>query len=245
MDGTTLVVMSNSDETVMLFPSGHDLPTQFISKPNRAPPRTHTGIPGWIYLLMGIMGTVIVGLIVLVAVFLFPDKSNEPERAAAENVSRREVVSETVTPTAEKTVEPESPKPPKPPADGDFKPEQPVLPTPAFGSPTGNWSGDWNSRSTAFTATASFTETNGKIEGQIDWNLIRTTNPKKIDKVGSRATEYVRGSFSPQTGRIELRGYRKDDPQNIVILDRYVLKVSADNRQISGKSINGNFILRR
>lgn len=112
-------------------------------------------------------------------------------------------------------------------------------------SPDGTWAGDWNTEKTDFTATAKFKEINGEVSGQIVWTLKRTTNPKKIEKVGTSAVEYVEGNFNSQTKMLNLRGVRKDDPNEIVILDKYNLSLSENNQMLMGVSINGQFILKR
>lgn len=112
-------------------------------------------------------------------------------------------------------------------------------------TPDGNWAGDWNSNNTTYTATAKFEEKNGEVSGQIVWTLKRTTNPKKIDKVGTSAVEFVEGKYDLQTKLLSFHGVRKNDPNEIVILDKYNLSLSDDNQTLMGASINGRFILKR
>lgn len=64
-------------------------------------------------------------------------------------------------------------------------------------------------------------------------------------KAGSTAVEYVHGSFDPATRGLKLAGYKKDDPNNIVIFDRYSMTLAVDNSSMSGKSRNGNLSLQR
>jgi hypothetical protein len=116
-------------------------------------------------------------------------------------------------------------------------------------SPGGKWNGDWNSMgktSTNFSAAMDITDDgNGKINGKIIWTLRATNNPKKTGKVGLSATEYVQGAFDQNTHLLTLKGYRKDDPNDLVILDKYQLAMATDNSTMSGKSISGRFILKR
>lgn len=112
-------------------------------------------------------------------------------------------------------------------------------------SPSGHWFGSWTSKTASFNAEATFTETAGKVSGQIIWTIQRTSNPKKMDKIGTTAVEYVQGTFDSQTQMIDVRGFRKDDANNIIILDKYHLSIADDNQTIVGKSINGQFTLKR
>lgn len=112
-------------------------------------------------------------------------------------------------------------------------------------SPNGDWTGDWNTEKTSYMATAKFNEQNGEVSGQIVWTLKQTTNPKKIDKIGTSAVEYVEGKFDPQTKLLTFNGVRKDDPNGIIILDKYNMSLAENNQTLMGVSINGKFILKR
>ena len=114
-----------------------------------------------------------------------------------------------------------------------------------YPSPGGRYSGDWISKMTSYGAVVDITEVAGKITGQIVWTLRSSPNPKKVNKIGTTAIEYINGTYNPQTRMLELHGFRKDDPNDIIILDKYNLSVAADNQTIIGKSINGEFILKR
>lgn len=86
----------------------------------------------------------------------------------------------------------------------------------------------------------------GKFSGEIYWTLQRHMNPKKSHKAGATATEYVQGVFNPATQTLKLSGYREDDPQNIIVLDKYTLVLAENNLSLSGISkTNGRFNLRR
>jgi hypothetical protein len=113
--------------------------------------------------------------------------------------------------------------------------------TPMTASPSGQWSGNWSSSSGAYLKfDLSLNESGGKADGQINWTLIRTTRPDKINKIGSTATEYVSGRFDPATRQVTLGGYRKDDPNNmLVMLDQYRLNLAADGRTLRGSARNG------
>lgn len=107
---------------------------------------------------------------------------------------------------------------------------------------TGSWNGQWSVDSgTLLDINISLSDTqNNGVEGQIRWTLRKTVRPDKVDKVGLTAVEYVRCTFDPATGTLQMRGYRKDDPNNVlVMLDEYRLNVSSDGRTLSGIARNG------
>jgi hypothetical protein len=114
-----------------------------------------------------------------------------------------------------------------------------------YASPSGQYKGDWISKMTSYGADVTITEVAGDIRGQIVWTLRSSPNPQKVNKIGTTAIEYVQGTYNPQTRMLDLKGFRKDDPNEIIILDNYHLSVADDNQTIIGNSINGKFILRR
>jgi hypothetical protein len=107
-------------------------------------------------------------------------------------------------------------------------------------SPTGNWSGDWSSPSGAYLKqNISLKEDgNGNVSGQIVWTLMKTNRAEKMNKIGLSGTEYVSGQYDSSSQTLSLRGYRKDDPNEIlVMLDSYHLKISGS--RLSGFAKNG------
>jgi hypothetical protein len=108
--------------------------------------------------------------------------------------------------------------------------------------PAGRWKGGWSTASgTTADIEFSLNETGGnQIEGQIRWTLRKTVRPDKRDKVGLSAIEHIRGVYDPQTRLLTLKGYRKDDPDNVLVMvDDYRLTVSEDGRRITGRAKNG------
>ena len=106
----------------------------------------------------------------------------------------------------------------------------------------GRWSGDWTTASGAYLNVV-FTlndDGNGRVNGQIDWTLRRTSRPDKMSKIGMSAIEFVNGNFDPVTRKLSLQGYRKDDPNGVlVMLDQYSLTLSPDDRRLTGSAKNG------
>ncbi len=246
-DGTILTLQFDDASTAeTVFMKNPVYPTN----PSFTPPSTtaasataaaQSSIPGWLYAILG-------GLVVLVGVMawmLFASGAADEKKTndvvkweVQETKSNAEQTPKTSEANIVTTIARRE-------AEKTPKTEPPQTPVSTV-NPSGRWAGDWNSKSTYFTAEAFFNEDgSGKVSGQITWTLRRTSNPKKADKVGSSATEYVQGTFNPVTRVLSLKGLRKDDPNNIVILDRYNLVVAADNQTITGRSIGGNFVLRR
>ena len=117
-----------------------------------------------------------------------------------------------------------------------------VKQTSATYNPSGKWTGEWSTASgTLFDFDLTLTDTgNNSLDGQVEWTMRRTARPDKADKVGFSAIEFVRGSYDPATGAVNLSGYGKDDPNNVlVMLDVYRLKISEDGRTLAGSARNG------
>ncbi len=114
------------------------------------------------------------------------------------------------------------------------------------GSVSGEWHGVWTDPS-GFVYSAEITLNvgpgcrtcaamgDGSIQGQIVWTLRKagTNAPAGYTaSVGLTATEFVKGEMKGD-GFFVLAGYQKDDPHNIIGLDRYRLAL-ADNGQVIG-----------
>lgn len=115
-------------------------------------------------------------------------------------------------------------------------------PMPSRPTATGRWSGSWSSPSGAYLDIVFNLndDGNGRVSGQIDWTLRRTNRPEKMSKIGMSAVEYVNGTFDPVSRKLSLQGYRKDDPNGVlVMLDQYRLTLSSDESRLSGSAKNG------
>ena len=104
----------------------------------------------------------------------------------------------------------------------------------------GQWTGFWVSYSSAsegFLYEAAITLASGannSIEGQINWTLRRSPRASEQAKVGLSAVEFVRGSYDPGSRVLRLTGYKKDDPNTVIGLDRYHLLLADTGRVIGG-----------
>lgn len=119
-------------------------------------------------------------------------------------------------------------------------------------TPVGKWKGKWTaSLGSSFNTELILTdEGGGKIGGKLIWTLRETINPKKIEKIGQSATEYVEGSYDAATRKLNLSGYDKDDPYELINLDDYYLTLSINNKRLEGVAqsrgrLDGRFALTR
>lgn len=247
-DGTTLIYESDAEKTVSFTSLTNEIPTQTIPPVRQTRQISANASTKWLFLIIGILAATVTAM----AFFVFFSRENKEDAVASTNVKNAESSDK----PAKKQSEPEekdsseetNKSRSEKPTNSASAPVSPPFPDSVVNknlSPSGNWSGDWNSKSAYFTATAAFEETDGKVSGRIVWTLKRTANQKKVNKIGATAVEYVQGTYNAQTRMLNLRGIRKEDPNNIVILDRYNLSLSDDNQTLMGKSINGNFILKR
>ena len=220
-DGTTLLLTGETGANPPVFPTADNATTQIISRPQISRQTAAATAPKnsskWLFLVIGILATAVVGM----GAYMFAISGTKDEKTENANQNAKSENANRVEVGSD-------------------------LNTP---TPSGNWSGDWNSWGsyrTNFTAQMDLTDDGaGKLSGQIVWHLQSSNNPKKIGKVGASATEYVQGVYNSATRSVSLRGVRIDDPNGIVILDRYNLILAENNLTMSGKSKGGNFILKR
>jgi len=229
-DGTRLVVDSGNQAFGVSQTSG-EMPTQVVPLSQSAAAQPSTGSSPLLYLVIGVLATALAAVVVYL--LLLRDDGKKAEIAVTDAPQANSAA----------TFAPSTPSPSPTP----ITPAAAVPPSVIPGlSPSGTWTGDWNSRSAHFKAAANLNESGGRVDGKILWTLIRHSNPQKSQKGGSTAVEYVRGTFDPTTRAITLAGYRKEDPDNIVVLDRYNLTLSADGKTMNGRSKSGgSFVLRQ
>jgi hypothetical protein len=74
-----------------------------------------------------------------------------------------------------------------------------------------------------------------RIEGRIEWTLLRSTQSEHRTKLGSTAVEYVRGRItSPES--LFFGGHAKDDPQDTIALDIYPMQLSPGGDWMFGRT---------
>lgn len=242
-DGTTLSEMPNSIQTPPDNYASNEMPTQVISHSSTNPVNPGNDSAKWLYLVVGIMGTIIVGM----AIFMFlPKDTNENSVSMEKEAEKEQPAKETSGAKIKGSLLDDNDQPDQPRSytgDDNTNSATPVA-TPSLPkiSPQGRWSGDWSSSSGAYlTIVVDLNDDGtGKVNGQIEWTLRRTSRPEKMSKIGMSAIEYVSGRYNPATQMVTFSGYRKDDPNGVlVMLDDYRLKLSKDNQHLRGAAKNG------
>jgi hypothetical protein len=119
-------------------------------------------------------------------------------------------------------------------------------------SPAGTWQGIWDSpNGSVYTAVVQLNVTpDGAIDGSISWTLKDTRRPDLVAKVGQSGVEFVHGTYDARCRVLALAGYRLDDPQHILGMDRYELLLAVNGAGLGGVTANGDtwtgmFSLRR
>jgi len=104
----------------------------------------------------------------------------------------------------------------------------------------GPWNGIWTGKGFRYQAHMTLNVmANGEIDGMIEWTLLVSPRPSEAGKIGMKGIEYVRGRFNPAAAVLNFEGYRKDDPNVILGLDRYRLVVSEQYKSMGGITASG------
>ena len=80
------------------------------------------------------------------------------------------------------------------------------------------------------------------VTAKLIWTYLSTdsTSAELMDiyqgKKGKRGMEIVEGTYDKATNDIYFTGVKKIDPHNVIGLDKYTLKLSADKKAIYGKT---------
>lgn len=232
-------IVDSNAPTVGSFDVGSSFRTEVL--PSRPVPRTviidapegsaHLGRSKIPYLVIGFLALTCLGLATILVV-LNLDRFT-PESSAPPTNSARNTQISTPVPSPSSTVTSQTPTP---------LGNKALVVAPISGTPIGRWGGTWSTESGTlfdFELRLGAIGENG-LAGQITWTMRRTARPDKESKIGLSATEWVRGSFDPVERTVRLKGERKDDPDNVlVMLDEYKLKISADAKTLSGIARNG------
>jgi tetratricopeptide (TPR) repeat protein len=106
-------------------------------------------------------------------------------------------------------------------------------------APSGSWSGEWSGDGYTYGLDMSLTVTaDHAASGSIVWTL--KVSPEQADsaRIGHSATEYVAGSYDSQNRTLNVSGYGKEDPEAMIGVDRYRLRLAPDGGALSGNSWN-------
>jgi hypothetical protein len=97
-------------------------------------------------------------------------------------------------------------------------------------NPSGEWQCHWiNASGAFFTGQVTLSaKDDGTLSGQIVWTFQKSPLAEDQAKLGLSGTEFIRGTYDFKTRLVLFEGYRKDDPREVIGLDRYKL-VFADN----------------
>ena len=234
-DGSSLAIISTEQKIY----SSADTPTVVVNKY----PTGHNGsalIKQTSPILYALIGGMAVLILCLVGFLLIPRNSSESDTSKKSEVNSnikndetakvnnatnsQQVLAASNSQVAENSAFNSAPQPPKP-----------------YISPAGNWQGQWtNGKGSAFGQQLTLKDDgNGRLSGQVVHTLQQTANPQKMGKIGLTAVEYVQGTYDPTTRLISLSGVRKDDPNDLIILDKYRLSLSGDNSTIAGATVGG------
>ena len=121
---------------------------------------------------------------------------------------------------------------------------------PAYGQ-SHHYTGSWTKENTTyqfdFVLQLQFIE-GYQVEGHFDWTLIKLDENNLLsknyyrNKIGMKAKEFVRGNFNPNKQEYILKGYKKDDPNLIIGLDTYHIKVDKNGRIGGTTNANGSWL---
>jgi hypothetical protein len=99
----------------------------------------------------------------------------------------------------------------------------------------GAWNGVWEADNFRYEAVMTLNADGaGNLDGSINWTLRVSPRANEQAKIGMKGVEYVRGKYYSDSATIVLEGYRKDDPNGIVGLDKYRLVLSPTAQTIGG-----------
>ncbi|MBW4467982.1 MAG: tetratricopeptide repeat protein [Pegethrix bostrychoides GSE-TBD4-15B] len=137
------------------------------------------------------------------------------------------------------TVEPAKPSIPEPPLPISsenpqrFDSEVPSVPL------AKTWKGEWtDSAGVIFDFEMRLdTTANNNVRGSIYWTIKTPANrPELQSKTEFSATEHIQGSYDPDSRSLNVAGYGKDDPNSVIILDKYKIRISADGDTFDGET---------
>ncbi|MFT5510406.1 MAG: hypothetical protein ACI89J_003500 [Hyphomicrobiaceae bacterium] len=101
------------------------------------------------------------------------------------------------------------------------------------------WTGRWLGGGFVFDAELFLkVSKNNRASGHIAWTAV-SAPPERRDyqnKIGLKGNEYVSGHYDPATRLVSLEGIRKDDPNNVIGLDKYRMVLTRNNKGLAGVS---------
>jgi len=80
------------------------------------------------------------------------------------------------------------------------------------------------------------------VDGRIAWTIITSDAKNATDmayyrtRMNKSGIEIVKGEYDAQTKDLKFAGQSKIDPDSVIGLDQYTLKITSDNKAIYGKT---------
>jgi|GEM_PF-1905054 len=213
-------------------------PTEILPSPAYSQPTQQKGKPKSVYAIFGVMAALIIALGSIIVV---PMLSNHKE---SENVNQTtgtndKPINETSNTQSRQTVNAQAKESPTP-TETISNPTNPSVSSIPAGL-IGRWQGQWSSPFGTIFAANVYLEATGAgngVRGNINWTMKSTPQESKQSKIGLTAVEYIKGSYNPETHMLTMEGYGKDDPNDIITLDKYRLVLAEDNRSLGGATWN-------
>jgi len=103
-------------------------------------------------------------------------------------------------------------------------------------TPAGEWKGSWTApEGWAYAAALRLSlNSDATVEGSITWTLKRSPRSEEQAKIGLTGVEHVRGTYDSRCRVARLEGYRLDDPNSILGIDRYELVLAQTGNSLGG-----------
>lgn len=104
----------------------------------------------------------------------------------------------------------------------------------------GSWSGPWAAPDGyLYLAQMQLTvDSANNVTGSIHWTLKVSPRKSEKSKIGLAGTEYVQGTFYPDSNALDLEGIRLDDPHHVLGTDVYRLRLSDTGNAMGGLTSN-------
>ncbi len=87
-----------------------------------------------------------------------------------------------------------------------------------------------------------------QVEGYFNWKVVEYDENNLFsrahykDKIGLKAREFVRGTYNPKSKEYHLKGFKKEDPHNIIGMDTYHSKLDKDGNIGGNTNANGSWL---
>ena len=104
----------------------------------------------------------------------------------------------------------------------------------------GKWKGEWsNHEGFYFTFILDLAESDaGDITGEFIWKLIKSPRKDEQPKLGLTAKEYITAKYDKDKRKLQIKGFKKEDPHLIIAIDNYDLSLTENGQILEGKTEN-------